>query len=99
MRWTPVVDGRHRSPSELGYAYRVVDPQAWQRWLDTISGRPGARLEVVTRRLRVVDEGPPAAAGGAPAAVSVPSPVAAPAPVTAPAAPTAPPVVTVPAAP
>ena len=25
MRWTPVPDGRHRQPDELGYAYRIVD--------------------------------------------------------------------------
>ncbi len=65
VRWTPLADGRHRSPSELGYGYRIVDPDAWQRWLDTISGLPGARLEVATRRLRVVDEGPPSV-GSAP---------------------------------
>ncbi|HEU4492132.1 MAG TPA: beta-ketoacyl synthase N-terminal-like domain-containing protein, partial [Jiangellales bacterium] len=46
VRWTPVPDGRHRSPSELGYAYRIVDPQAWQRWLDAITGRPATRLDV-----------------------------------------------------
>ena len=28
LRWTPVPDGRHRAPSELGYAYRIVDPDA-----------------------------------------------------------------------
>ncbi|MGH3331696.1 MAG: acyltransferase domain-containing protein, partial [Nocardioidaceae bacterium] len=38
LRWTPVPDGRHRSPGELGYAYRIVDSDAWQRWLDAISG-------------------------------------------------------------
>ena len=48
LRWTPMPDGRHRAPNELGYAYRIVDPAAWQRWLDRISGMPGARLEVST---------------------------------------------------
>jgi acyl transferase domain-containing protein len=62
LRWTPVPDGRHRAPGELGYAYRVVDPDTWQRWLDRISGLGGARLEVVSRRLRVVDTGTPKAA-------------------------------------
>ncbi len=71
LRWTPVPDGLHRSPSELGYAYRVVDPDAWQRWLDAISGLPGARLEIATRRLRVVDEGPPTHAKIPPATASV----------------------------
>ena len=28
LRRTPMPDGRRRSPSELGYAYRIVDPQA-----------------------------------------------------------------------
>ncbi|MGH3365311.1 MAG: acyltransferase domain-containing protein, partial [Nocardioidaceae bacterium] len=87
LRWTPVPDGRHRSPSELGYAYRIVDPQAWQRWLDTINGSVGARLEVTSRRLRVVDEGPPSskpvAASTRPAAAPV---AAAAAPSVAPAA-------------
>ncbi len=76
LRWTPVPDGRHRSPSELGYAYRIVDPQAWQRWLDTITGVAGARLEVSTRRLRVVDEGPPAAKPAAASMRTEPAPVA-----------------------
>ena len=26
LRWTPMPDGRRRAPSELGYAYRIVDP-------------------------------------------------------------------------
>ena len=33
----------------------MVDHAAWQRWLDEVSGASGARLEVVQRRLRVVD--------------------------------------------
>ena len=65
LRWTPLADGRHRSPSELGYAYRITDAGAWQRWLDSLVGVPGARLEVVSRRLRVVDAGPPPAAAPA----------------------------------
>src|SRR5450631_2697530 len=58
LRWTPVPDGQRRAPGELGYAYRVVDPAAWQRWLDRLAGHPGSRLEVDRRRLRVVDTGP-----------------------------------------
>ncbi|HSO66034.1 MAG TPA: beta-ketoacyl synthase N-terminal-like domain-containing protein, partial [Ornithinibacter sp.] len=58
LRWTPVPDGRRRAPGELGYAYRVVDQTAWQRWLDRIAGHTGSRLEVDRRRLRVVDTGP-----------------------------------------
>jgi 3-oxoacyl-(acyl-carrier-protein) synthase len=33
LRWSPLPDGRHRAPGELGYAYRVIDGTAWQRWL------------------------------------------------------------------
>ncbi len=58
LRWTPVPDGRRRAPDELGYAYRVVDQPAWQRWLDRLAGQTGSRLEVDHRRLRVVDAGP-----------------------------------------
>ncbi|GIJ71275.1 type I polyketide synthase [Virgisporangium ochraceum] len=55
LRWTPMPDGRHRSPHELGYAYRIVDPVAWQRWLTVLCGDRHARLEVVQRRLRIAD--------------------------------------------
>src|SRR5450631_154118 len=58
LRWTPVPDGQRRPPGELGYAYRVVDQAAWQRWLDRLAGHPESRLEVDRRRLRVVDTGP-----------------------------------------
>ncbi len=54
----PVPDGRRRAPDELGYAYRVVDRAAWQRWLDRLAGHTDSRLEVDHRRLRVVDAGP-----------------------------------------
>jgi NAD(P)-dependent dehydrogenase (short-subunit alcohol dehydrogenase family)/acyl carrier protein len=60
LRWTPVPDGRHRAPSELGYEYRIVDRAAWQRWLAAITGTDDARLEVVQRRLRVTDTSAPA---------------------------------------
>ncbi len=59
LRWTPVADGRHRAPGELGYQYRIVDPVAWRRWLADVTGRDDARLEIVQRRLRVVDTGAP----------------------------------------
>ena len=42
LRWTPVPDGRHRLPDELGYAYRIVDPAAWQRWLAQAAGTADA---------------------------------------------------------
>ncbi len=60
LRWTPLADGRHRAPDELGYGYRIVDEGAWQRWVDSLAGHDGARLEVDHRRLRVVDVGAPA---------------------------------------
>ncbi|HYN32947.1 MAG TPA: beta-ketoacyl synthase N-terminal-like domain-containing protein, partial [Ilumatobacteraceae bacterium] len=60
LRWTPVADGRHRAPDQLGHEYRVVDAAAWQRWLDELAGHDGARLEVDHRRLRIVDLGAPA---------------------------------------
>ena len=30
LRWTPVPDGVHRRPAELGYEYRIVDRSAWR---------------------------------------------------------------------
>ncbi len=99
LRWTPVPDGEHREPHALGHGYRIVDPAAWSSWLRRMSGTDDPRLEVVTRRLRVVDTGAPAArpAPVAPVVpVAVPVAVApvvlpAPAPVAvAPAAPAAP---------
>ncbi|MGZ4565050.1 MAG: SDR family NAD(P)-dependent oxidoreductase, partial [Mycobacterium sp.] len=81
MRWTPMPDGRHRPPDELGYEYRIVDQTAWRRWLAQVAGTPDAQLEVVQHRLRVVDRGVPLAA---PVAVTPAPPAAAPA-VTAPA--------------
>ncbi len=90
LRWTPMPDGRRRAPSELGYAYRIVDPAAWQRFLTDAAGRTGAALEVDHHRLRIVDAGAPALAPVAPAAPAVaPAPVAPSGPV-APAAPVAP---------
>ncbi len=98
LRWTPVPDGRHRPPDELGYEYRIVDQAAWRRWLAAATGTPDAQLEVVQHRLRVVDSGVPVRAApkvesvsevpvSAPVAVT-PAPPAAPA-ATAPSAPPA----------
>ena len=90
LRWTPMPDGRRRAPSELGYAYRIVDPAAWQRWLAAAAGRAGAALEVDHHRLRIVDTGAPSAAPAAPAAPAVPVAPAAPAAAFAAVPPTAP---------
>ncbi|HSO04422.1 MAG TPA: acyltransferase domain-containing protein, partial [Candidatus Limnocylindrales bacterium] len=79
LRWTPMPDGRRRAPSELGHAYRIVDPAAWERWLAAAAGRAGATLEVDHHRLRIVDTGAPSAAPVAPAAPAVPVAPAAPA--------------------
>ncbi|MDH4017123.1 MAG: beta-ketoacyl synthase, partial [Actinomycetota bacterium] len=89
LRWTPMPDGRRRAPSELGYAYRIIDRAAWDRWLADAAGRPGATLEVDRRRLRIVDTGAPAAAPtpAATAAAAAPAAPAAPAPAAPPAAP------------
>jgi hypothetical protein len=76
LRWTPVPDGQRRPPSDLGFAYRVTDPAAWQRWLATVTGRADAQLEVANRWLRVVDTGPVAQ----PAAPAASTPVTVPAP-------------------
>ena len=72
LRWTPMPDGRRRAPSELGYAYRIVDPAAWQRCLADAAGRAGATLEVDHHRLRIVDAGAPSAVPVTPAAPAVP---------------------------
>jgi acyl transferase domain-containing protein/NADP-dependent 3-hydroxy acid dehydrogenase YdfG len=79
MRWTPVPDGRHRPPDELGYEYRIIDRAAWRRWLAQASGRPDAELEIVQHRLRVVDTGAPVPAPSAPVAAPAQKPVPAPA--------------------
>ncbi len=78
MRWTPVPDGRHRQPDELGYKYRIVDQAAWRRWLAAAAGSADAALEVVQHRLRVVDTGPQAKV--APSSAPVQTPTVQPAP-------------------
>ncbi len=67
LAWTPVRDGRRRHPEELGYSYRIAEPDRWTAWLRAISGQESPQLEVVQRRLRIVDRGP-TAAPAAPAA-------------------------------
>ena len=58
LRRLPTPDGQRRSPDQLGYAYRVSDPARFAAWLARISSDPAAELEVVQRRLRLVDHGP-----------------------------------------
>ena len=69
LRWTPVPDGRHRLPDELGYEYRIVDQAAWRRWLGAGCGhgRPaagGRAAPVARRRHRRADCSPGAGSGG-----------------------------------
>jgi acyl transferase domain-containing protein/NAD(P)-dependent dehydrogenase (short-subunit alcohol dehydrogenase family) len=56
-RWVAPKDGIRRTPNALGYAYRIVDSEAWNTWLTRIAGRPAPDLEVVQRTLRVRDQG------------------------------------------
>ncbi|MBK9476148.1 MAG: acyltransferase domain-containing protein [Tetrasphaera sp.] len=58
-RRVPMPDGRRRTPGELGYAYRIVDPASWQGWLNRLSGHDSSQLETDHRRLRIVDVGAP----------------------------------------
>ena len=67
MRWTPVPDGRHRLPDELGYEYRIADRGRLAALADDGGGTADAELEVVQHRLRIVDTGAPVQA--APSAV------------------------------
>ncbi len=60
LHWTAPKDGAHRRPSDLGYAYRIADENAWKSWLSQIAGYPTADLEVVRRTLRVRDQRPAA---------------------------------------
>jgi malonyl CoA-acyl carrier protein transacylase len=55
LRWVPTTDGRRRSPSELGYAYRIADQEKWNQWLREITGKPAATLEVYKRNLRIAE--------------------------------------------
>ena len=57
LHWVATKDRVRRSPNALGYAYRIVDPEAWKAWLGQIAGTPAAALEVVQRTLRVVQNG------------------------------------------
>ena len=79
LRRIPPPDGRRRSPDELGATYRVTDHAQRDSWLARISGDAAAELQVVQRRLRLVDHGPasmppvPAPAAPAPVALVLPS--------------------------
>ena len=55
LRWVATKDGVRKRPNALGYAYRVIDANAWSAWLARTAGHPAADLEVVNRTLRVRD--------------------------------------------
>jgi acyl transferase domain-containing protein/acyl carrier protein/NAD(P)-dependent dehydrogenase (short-subunit alcohol dehydrogenase family) len=55
LRWVRTRDGVRPNPENLGYRYRVVDPERWQGWLESISGRRSPEVGVVNRTLRVHD--------------------------------------------
>jgi acyl transferase domain-containing protein/acyl carrier protein/NAD(P)-dependent dehydrogenase (short-subunit alcohol dehydrogenase family) len=56
LHWIVPKNGIHRRPSELGYAYRIVDEDRWKGWLSQVAGYPTTDLEVVHRTLRVRDQ-------------------------------------------
>jgi 3-oxoacyl-(acyl-carrier-protein) synthase len=58
LRWTPSPDGRRRAPSDLGFAYRVADEQAWRSWLTRVTSYSEPVLEVVQRTLRIAADIP-----------------------------------------
>ncbi|MCP5045028.1 MAG: beta-ketoacyl synthase, partial [bacterium] len=88
-RWMPPPDGRRRNPDQLGFDYRIADRERWQAWLAEVSGYDHGEVEVVSRRLRIKDQGLPARAAvqaaqtaqptAAPVAQSVPPAAAEPA--------------------
>ena len=65
-------DARRRAPlaGPAGLPYRIVDRGAWRGWLAAVSGAPDAELEVVQRRLRVIDGSQQVPAPAEPATVT-----------------------------
>ena len=86
MRWVPTPDGTRPDPDALGFSYRVADANVWKVWLNRISGYASAELEVVSRTLRVKDQGP-AERAAQPVATPPPTEARQPAPVRVPAPP------------
>ena len=86
LRWVPSADGERVEPDALGYAYRIVEPDTWARWLRDISGQGSPEIEIVRRTLRVRDAGAPkpvaeaAPISVAPVSVSIREPVPVPPP-------------------
>ena len=44
LHWTPIADGRRRSPDDLGYEYRIADRAAWTAWLRRVSRYTDAEI-------------------------------------------------------
>ena len=65
-RLVPSPTGRHPEPDQLGFEYRIVDPEAWQSWLVASCGLPSAVTEISKRTLRIRDDGPPVPGTSAP---------------------------------
>jgi acyl transferase domain-containing protein/NAD(P)-dependent dehydrogenase (short-subunit alcohol dehydrogenase family) len=108
LHWVKTKDGVHQRPDALGYTYRIADNSAWKAWLSRIAGHSSADLEVVSRTLRVRDQGSAArvaetaqesrpAPSPLPVTVQVPPQVTVQVPVPAPQAPPPPIVKTAPA--
>jgi len=57
LRWAGTKDAVRRSPRSLGYAYRIIDPSAWNASVCQMAGSATADMEVVHRTLRVRDRG------------------------------------------
>ncbi len=57
LHWVKTKDGVRRSPTAMGYAYRIADVNTWNTWLTGIAGHDVADLEVTHRTLRVPDHG------------------------------------------
>ncbi|MDJ0925092.1 MAG: SDR family NAD(P)-dependent oxidoreductase [Acidimicrobiia bacterium] len=74
-RYVPTVSGARPAADQLGYETRLVDPAAWQRWLQTVSGHPSAVAEIERRTLRIRDDGPPVMEPAVPSPVTLPEPV------------------------
>ena len=55
LHWITTKDGVRKSPNALGYAYRIIDTNAWSAWLTRVADHSAADLEVVHRTLRVRD--------------------------------------------
>ena len=74
-RVVPSPSGRHPEPDELGFEYRIVDPEAWQSWLVASCGLPSAVTEISKRTLRIHDDGPPVPGTSAPPVAPAAKPV------------------------